>query len=226
LTINTASRSEILGFLQGAFGCDLLVAESICRYMRDRRYPIRAVICRQGDLSETTYLLIAGRARSVSASAEGRVILLQEYLPGDLFGAVAPGDTIDELADVMAIEDLHAGLFTAGDFLRLMEAYNCVGLAVSRMLLRHLRATASRMVEQTTLSATGRIYAELLRLARLGDGQTLHPVPNFSTFAVQVRSTRETVSRTINALERRGLVRREENALVITAPQRLEDMIA
>jgi DNA-binding IclR family transcriptional regulator len=46
-----------------------------------------------------------------------------------------------------------------------------------------------------------------------------------SKLAVRVHSTRETVSRTINALERRGLIRRDGDALFIVAPQRLEEMI-
>jgi CRP-like cAMP-binding protein len=223
--MNLARRPELIGFVQSTFGCDPSVAESICRHMRDRHYPVRAVILRQGDPCETAYLLIAGRARSMSTGSEGRVILLHEYSPGDLFGAVAAGEASDALADIIAIEDLHAGLFSDMDFLRLMEAYNCIGMTVSRTLLRHLRATVLRMVEQTTLTAAGRICTELLRLARLGDGQTLRPVPNFSTLAVQVHSTRETVSRTISSLERRGLVRRAEDALILTAPHRLEDMI-
>ena len=46
-----------------------------------------------------------------------------------------------------------------------------------------------------------------------------------SALAVRVHPTRETVSRTLSALERRGIVRREADALVVVAPHRLEGMI-
>jgi DNA-binding GntR family transcriptional regulator len=81
------------------------------------------------------------------------------------------------------------------------------------------------MAERTTLSAAGRVHAELLRLARLGDGHSVRPVPVLAALAVRVHSTRETVSRAINALERRGIVRRDADALVIVAPHRLEELI-
>ena len=81
------------------------------------------------------------------------------------------------------------------------------------------------MVNRTTLSAPGRVYAELLRLARLGDGITIRPAPVHAALAVNVQSTRETVSRAVNAIERRGIVRREDDALVIVAAQRLEEMV-
>ena len=71
----------------------------------------------------------------------------------------------------------------------------------------------------------GRVHAELLRLARLADGRVIRPAPVLAKLAVRVQSTRETVSRTINALERRGIIRRERDALVIVAPHRLEEMI-
>ena len=68
---------------------------------------------------------------------------------------------------------------------------------------------ARRMVERTTLSATGRIYAELLRQANEADGRTIRPLPTMSELALIVQSTRETVSRTINDLERRGYIDRK-----------------
>jgi DNA-binding MarR family transcriptional regulator len=81
------------------------------------------------------------------------------------------------------------------------------------------------MVERTTLSACGRVHAELLRMARQGDGRAIRPPPVLSALAVRVQSTRETVSRTIHALERRGIVRLEPGALIIVAPRRLEELV-
>ena len=88
-----------------------------------------------------------------------------------------------------------------------------------------MRKATGRMVERTTLSAAGRVHAELLRLARAGDGRTIRPAPVLAALAVRVQSTRETVSRTINALERRGLIRRDAEAFFLVAPQRIEEMV-
>jgi CRP-like cAMP-binding protein len=212
-------------FLQQVFACAPDIADSIARRSIDRLYPLKAVILKQGDEAGSTFLLVAGRAHALSYGLEGQMVLLYELLPGDFFGVIAETEPAPEAADVVAVEDVRAAVFRMLDFLALLEAYGCVGLAVSRMLLKQLRATAARMVERTTLSAVGRVHAELLRLARLGDGRTLRPMPVLSALAVRVHSTRETVSRTINALERRGLIRREADALVIVAPHRLEEMI-
>ena len=99
------------------------------------------------------------------------------------------------------------------------------GVAVTRVLQKRLRQAAARMVERSTLSAAGRVYRELLRLARMGDGRTIAPAPVLTAFAMRVDTTRETVSRAITTLVRRGIVRRDKDALVIVAPHRLEEMI-
>jgi CRP/FNR family transcriptional regulator, cyclic AMP receptor protein len=212
-------------FLQQVFACSADISDSIARRAIERLYPLKAVILSQGDEAGATFLLVTGRAHALTYGVEGQMVLLYELLPGDFFGAIAETEPAREEADVVAVEDVRAAVFRMLDFLALLEAYGCVGLAVSRMLLKQLRATAARMVERSTLSAVGRVHAELLRLARLGDGRTLRPMPVLAALAVRVHSTRETVSRTIHALERRGIVRREADALVIVAPGRLEDMI-
>ncbi len=215
---------DISVFLEQVFACAPDVAAAIAGRAHERRYPARAIMVSQGQSGAETFLLILGRARAMLYGAEGQLVLLHEYGPGDLFGALVEAAPSQD-AEVVAVDDVHAALFRMADFLALIELHACVGLALSRMLLRRLRETTGRMVERTTLSAAGRIHAELLRLARQGDGRTVRPAPVLAALAVRVLSTRETVSRTINALERRGLIRREPDALVIVSPSRLEEMV-
>ena len=191
----------------------------------DRHYPVKARILRQGDKPDATYLLIVGRAHALTHGQDGQLVLLREYSPGDFFGAIAQAAPYPEKSDVVALEDVRVASFFALEFLALIETHGCVGVAVSRILLRQLRESADRIVECSTLSAAGRICAELLRLARLGDGRSVRPAPVLAALAVRANSTRETVSRTVNALERRGVICREADALTIVAPHRLEEMI-
>lgn len=218
-------NSGLHGFLQTVFLCSPEVAQSIGKRALDRRFPVDALLLNQGDRAGSTFLLVAGRAHALTYGLGGQVVLLREFLPGDFFGAIALAEPAPEDANVVAIEDVRAAVFLALDFLNLIETYGCVGLVVSQALLKQLRATSAKMLERTTLSAAGRVHAELLRLARRGDGRTVRPIPVFSALAVRVQSTRETVSRTISALERRGIVRRDDDALFIVAPQRLEEII-
>ena len=80
-----------------------------------------------------------------------------------------------------------------------------------------------RLASRISLTAAGRIYARLLELA--GPDHVIAPPPVVSALAVSVQTTRETTSRTISALERRGIIHRDERRLVIQSPRMLEDMI-
>lgn len=217
--------NELRGFIQRVFGCPAEVADAIGGRASARVHSLRAVILRQGDPVGETFLLLAGRAHALLYGLDGQMMLLQEHLPGDLFGAIGEIEARPHEADVIAVERTRTAVFAALDFLALIELHACVGLAVSRLLLRQLRAANGRMAQQVMLSARGRVHAELLRLARLGDGRVIRPAPVLTALAVRVHAARETVSRTISDLERRGMVRREEDALVLVSPGRLEELI-
>lgn len=211
--------------IRGALGCSAEVADAMAAHATAREYPARAVILRYGDRWSHAYLVTAGRAQALVYGLDGQMVLVHEYRTGDLFGAVAAADAYPIDADVVAADPTRAACVPAADFVMLVDRHGSLGLLLVRSLLGQLRATSARMVDRTTLSAPGRVYAELLRLVRLGDGKAIRPAPVHAALAVRVQSTRETVSRAVNALERRGIVRREDDALVIVAAQRLEELV-
>jgi CRP-like cAMP-binding protein len=216
---------ELRDEIRNALGCAPEVADAVAAHASARDYPARAVILRYGDPWGHAWLVVAGRAQALVYGLDGQMVLVQEYRTGDLFGAVAAADAWPVEADVVAADPTRAACVPAGDFVMLVERHGSLGLLLVRSLLGQLRATSARMVDRTTLSAPGRVYAELLRLVRLGDGTSIRPAPVHAALAVRVQSTRETVSRAVSALERRGIVRREDDALVIVAPRRLEDLV-
>jgi CRP/FNR family transcriptional regulator, cyclic AMP receptor protein len=208
-----------------AFVCSDEIAVAIARAGRINTFKSRAVIVRQGDIIDLAYLLVTGRAKALLYTLDGQVVLLHDYREGDIFGALDESDSTPQDADVVASEDVTALAIDAGQLVMFAQQFGCIGLALSRMLLRRLRNTTRRMYEHAALSAVGRVHAELLRLARMSSDLTIRPAPVLSELALQVATTRETVSRAVNALDRRGFIRRDEGGLTIVAPERLEEMI-
>ena len=208
-----------------AIGCPAEGGAALAAHAVGRQYPARAVILRYGDRLGHAWLVVAGRAQALVYGLDGQMVLVHEYRTGDFFGTVAATDAWPVDADVVAADPTRAACVPAADFVMLVDRHRSLGLLLVRSLLEQLRAASARMVDRTTLSAPGRVYAELLRLARLGDGAVIRPAPVHAALAVRVQSTRETVSRSVSALERRGIVRRENDALVIVAPGRLEELV-
>jgi CRP/FNR family cyclic AMP-dependent transcriptional regulator len=212
-----------LATVKGALACTAETSEQILRQGRIRLYAARSHILRQGDRTGSAHLMILGRAHALLYGADGQAVLLHEYGPGDLFGALGAAEA--EGADVEAVSEVRAFLLEAAALVALAERHGCIGLALSRALMKRLRIASERMYERSALSAPGRVCAELLRLAREGAGMAIRPAPVVSELALKVGTTRETASRTVNGLERRGIIRRDGDCLVVVAPRRLEEEI-
>jgi CRP-like cAMP-binding protein len=211
-------------FVCRVFVCSADVAAQIMTRGRLHSYPGQTVIVRQGDSLALSYLLVVGRARALLYAADGQVVLLHEYRSGDMFGAVGEAATAQD-TDVVAVEASQALVIQAAHLAMLAQRHGCIGLALSQLLIRRLRQINARMFERAALSSIGRVYSELLRQARQRPDHRISPAPVVSDLALLASTTRETASRAVNALERRGIIRRDADALIIVAPHRLEELI-
>lgn len=216
--------STELATIGAAFGCGDALARTIGGLGRGGDH-VRGQVLYPVPEREQTSLLLAGQAQEAAYGREGGVLVLHALGPGEFYGAVVGlGDGRGE-AQVEALSDGRALHYGEEAVLRLMESYSCVAMAMTRQLARRLAAMRQRMVEATLLSATGRICAELLRLSRQAEDGVIRPVPVMAELAQRVQSTRETVSRTVSRLERRGIVQRRGDGLAVVAAHRLEELV-
>jgi CRP/FNR family transcriptional regulator, cyclic AMP receptor protein len=208
-----------------AFGCAADLSSVIAARAEFRKYDPHVTILHSGADSGHVHMVLDGNARAVALGVDGRMVFVDDYQSGDIFGegCLVGASVMNE--DVVAVDAVQTGQFTASVFVALIENYGSVALAVSRVLTQRLTRATRRMVEGATLSANGRIHAELLRQARQSPDMSIRPAPTFSEFALHVQSTRETVSRAINMLEKRGIVTRDGDGIHIVAPHRLEELI-
>jgi len=223
--VNDAAQEKRLSAIRAAFACSDEIARVIDGLTQLVHTDPDGTILYAGESAPYVFLLLQGRAQAVVYSAQGQLVLLDTYAEGDLFGEVDIVGTTTAWDQVIAVTAVDSGRLRQQDFVMLLESHPSLAMAVLRQVTARLSRTARRMVERSTLSATGRIYAELLRQAGEGDGRTIRPVPTMTELALIVQSTRETVSRTINDLERRGYITRDKDALMIVAPHRVQELI-
>jgi len=218
------ASADAMEVLRAAFGCGEALAGTIAALGRGATHGRGAVLWPRGEEGEAASLLTEGRAIELAYGREGATLVFHTIAPGEFFGDLAGSGADHSGAQVEALGEGAALHFAASVMVRLMESYPTVALAMARHLSARIAAMRRRMVETALLSATGRIAAELLRLAKSGEG-TIRPVPVFSELALQVQSTRETVSRTVSSLEKRGILKRVEGGLALVAPHRLEELV-
>src|SRR3954454_2136028 len=71
-----------------------------------RSYDAQQVIFREGDDSDTCYIVRSGHARAIRQHSDGRTNPLARFGPGDIFGELAMFDSERRSATVQALDAL------------------------------------------------------------------------------------------------------------------------
>jgi CRP/FNR family cyclic AMP-dependent transcriptional regulator len=200
--------------------------EISCRW---RRFLPEEAVIDQQDSSRDVYFIARGRVRVVNFTAGGKEVALDEMTGGSYFGELAAIDGKPRSSAVIAVEDSDIAKMAPERFLKLLRTYPFVAQEVMKQLAMVIRTSTDRIVDLSTLGANNRVHGELLRQAkvaeRLENRAIIRPIPVHGDMASRASTTRETVARVISELTRKGIVRRERDALVVTDYARLEELV-
>ncbi|HTZ63554.1 MAG TPA: Crp/Fnr family transcriptional regulator [Solirubrobacteraceae bacterium] len=205
-----------------------------------RRFEPGEVVFREGDASDTCYVVRAGRARAVREHSDGRVITLATFGSGDIFGELALFEDERRSATVEAIEPTTAVAVLGPDMRRLMAEHPEISTRLVIALGRRLRETNERLARQSFQTVQSRVAAVLLELVEQelagqdkspdtgvatagGDGHEPlgQPVGDVLVTATQADlaqlagSSRESASRFLAVLERAHVISQGRGRLVV-----------
>jgi len=192
-----------------------------------RSYTAGQVIFREGDQSDTCYVVAGGHARALREHADGRTIALARFGPGDIFGELAMFDDERRSATVEALDDLQALAILGADFRRLLREHPDIAVKLVISLGRRLRAANERLSSQsfqTVQSRVASVLAALVEQARAeGAGESDVLVTATQAEVAQLAgSSRESASRFLAVLERAGIVTQGRGKLTVHDPAALQ----
>lgn len=215
------TASDRIAALASFFSCSPEEAAKVDAATRLAHYGHRDILAHQGDLGAKLWIVLEGRAQLQIIGVDGQTKLLASHGPGELFGAFPHERVV--ISDVVAQNRLSVLEIPTAKMAMLLEEEARIGSGLSRILGLQYNAVLDRMAARITLTANGRVYAELLREA--GEEGRISPPPVIAALALSAQTTRETGSRAISALERRGIIRRDEERLEIISYGLLEELI-
>ncbi len=192
-----------------------------------RRFGAGQVVFREGDESNTCYVVRSGRARAVTEHSDGRSITLANFGPGDIFGELAMFDNERRSATVETLEDTEVIAILGGDMRRLLREHPDISVKLVAALGRRLRETNDRLARQsfqTVQSRVASVLGQLVETAR-SDGQREGDVLITSTqadLAQLAGSSRESASRFLAVLERAGIITQGRGRLTVHDAAALE----
>lgn len=199
--------------------------ELLCNHSTEKTYKRRQSFSLQGETVKLVGFVLSGTATVLSYSVDGDETWLGECSEGQFIGVMSLlTDNISNF-EIQATTKLTLRVLPHDKVLELMKSDTAFCKAVATDLAIRLDASMSELLNIHTLSVKGRICAELIRMASpIGidpDRYIIRPSPIFVELARRLNSTRETVSRTVNELQGKGVISRKPGALVVESPDRL-----
>jgi CRP/FNR family transcriptional regulator len=195
-----------------------------------RRFEAGEAVFREGDASDTCYVVRDGHARAIRQHSDGRQITLATFGPGDIFGELAMFDDERRSATVEAIDDLDALAILGRDMRRLMREHAEIAVKLAVSLVRRLRAANERLARQSFQTVQSRVAAVLAQLVdqACSEGAGPRDVEITSTQADLAKlagSSRESASRFLAVLERAGVISQGRGRLTVHDPDALQGYV-
>jgi CRP/FNR family transcriptional regulator len=183
------------------------------------------VIFREGDDSDTCYIVRSGQARAVREHPDGRTITLARFGPGDIFGELAMFDDEKRSATVELVEDSEVVGILGTDMRRLMREHPDIAPKLVISLGRRLRVANERLARQSFQTVQSRVAVVLGDLVDQagGDGPGRDVLLRITQadIAQLAGSSRESASRFLATLERAGVLTQGRGRIVVHEPTAL-----
>jgi CRP/FNR family cyclic AMP-dependent transcriptional regulator len=232
------SSEEVVELLGGVPVFSTLVREDlqrIAQFAVPRAFEPGEVVFREGDASDTCYVVRDGRARAVRTHTDGRTLTLATFGPGDIFGELALFEDERRSATVEAIERTSAVAVLGPDMRRLMSEHVEISSRLVIALGRRLRETNERLSRQSFQTVQSRVAVVLSQLVEQqsadrdgADGAAGGDVLVTATqadLAQLAGSSRESASRFLAVLERAGVISQGRGRLVVHDAEALKQYV-
>ncbi|MEO0455137.1 MAG: Crp/Fnr family transcriptional regulator [Cyanobacteria bacterium P01_A01_bin.114] len=193
-----------------------------------RRHPAGQVILLENDWGNSVYFILEGWVKIRTYNLDGKEVTLNILGKGELFGEMAPLDEVPRSTDVITLVPTVIGSMPAQDFVTLLKSEPLAGIRLAKLMARRLRQV-NRRLRLRESDSQSRVADILLFLAD-GQGQigeTGVEIPNLPHRELSSLSglARETVTRVLSKLEKKGLIVRERDIVGIPDIDALERLL-
>ncbi|OLP18172.1 hypothetical protein BST81_11985 [Leptolyngbya sp. 'hensonii'] len=193
-----------------------------------RSHPPNQVILLENDWGTSVYFILDGWVKIRTYNLDGKEITLNILGKGELFGEMAPLDEVPRSTDVITVAQTVIGNMPAQDFVQLIHTEPLAGIRLAQLMARRLRQVNRRLRLRET-DSTSRVADILLFLAegqgrRTAEGVEIPNLPHRELSSLSGLA-RETVTRVLNKLEKKGLILRDRDTLCIPDVHAVERML-
>lgn len=200
--------------------------EQVARHMVWCPFSKGEVVVAKGDESRSLAFVFDGQLQVVDTLEDGSQVGLGFINRGSHFGELSVIDGGARSASVIAIKASKVAFLPGEHALGLILQNETLSLRIMKRLANMVRFTSNQLAMLSGQEVPQRVVNLLLHLSRVeGDDSALVPdLPSQKTLALMVSASRETVSRCLNDLVAKGVLRKEDNNLRIVSIKRLQGL--
>ncbi|MBW4602826.1 MAG: Crp/Fnr family transcriptional regulator [Calothrix sp. FI2-JRJ7] len=193
-----------------------------------RTHPANQVILLENDWGGSVYFIAQGWVKIRTYNLEGKEVTLNILGKGELFGEMAALDEVPRSTDVITLTGTIIGSMPSQDFVKLLQTEPMAGVRLSQLMARRLRQV-NRRLRLRESDSQSRVADTLIFLAEgqgiKGDSGIEIPILPHRELSSLSGLARETVTRVLNRLEKKGLIKRDQDSICIPDLSALERMI-
>ncbi len=193
------------------------------QYCQRRDYKAKSIILKQGELSDSLCLILAGSVSvMVQDESDPDHMMVVSYLnPGDFVGELGLFDGESQVRSAMVVARTPCAVaeISYERFNQVRSQFPEIVYAISQQLVQRLRQTTSKLTDLAFVDVSGRIARTLLDLCREPDAMT-HPngmqiKVTRQELSKMVGCSREMAGRALKSLEESGLVEVSGKTMVV-----------
>jgi len=205
------------------------VIERATVHIVTRSHPANQVILLENDWGTSVYFILDGWVKIRTYNLDGKEVTLNILGKGELFGEMAAIEEAPRSTDVITLAPTLIGNMPSQDFVQLIHTEPLAGIRLAQLMARRLRQV-NRRLRLRESDSTSRVADILLFLAE-GQGKIMSTggteIPNLPHRELSSLSglARETVTRVLSKLEKKGSIQRERDVLCIPDLHALERLL-
>ena len=180
-----------------------------------RSFKKNMVIIRQGDDTNTMFILIEGQMRVYVEDEEGKQLTVRMLKSGDSFGEVALIGEFPRTANVVTLTGCVVAALPREKYLSFLKQHPEVALALAKTLANMVRDTTEELGSIALHDVYGRITHIFEKYAFEVDDRQLVPKFTHREIAGMIGSSREMVSKILKELEKGNYISISDKHYVI-----------
>jgi CRP/FNR family cyclic AMP-dependent transcriptional regulator len=151
---------------------DASALDQLCRYAKYTKFKRGAEVFSKGDPGTSLFAVVSGAVRMSTASAEGRVALLNLIGPGEIFGEMAVLDGGTRSTDAIANSNCELLIIDRRDFLPFLRSQPDLAMKFIELLCARLRWTSEHVEQMILNNLPARLAHTIVRLAARNQPET------------------------------------------------------